>query len=626
MTGSTNPANELNLGALPKHKRVIPSASLQLAPFYSEVDNTLYKQPILLALLSAYDHKGTGKTKRKPRPPRSSKQPFIEEEEVKDFDRLVVKVYDVTGSAEFHVTVIIREYALLLADLDEAYHNRAHLYFQPEQPAWWATHIKTILQIEAKAGDKMKLKISKKAIEQIVADGLEYDTAPIPLVKLKDLNETSTSPLPSAATTITTTVGGNSPQKTSKPDSSKPPLRKKVVTESGAIHSKPTLKAANSNSNSMQTKPKSSKTTTDAIKPTATSKESGKVTSKESGKTSAVLQRTASPANGRNSNSSSNNKRIGSATGSKRVNPLTSKNASEKKETTVATATSASAAATRSTKTQPAEVDTAPLSSKATAMPVPEPSKASAAADLAPPAEEYGDDFEAPCITAAVIDSSPEQVTADLDRISITGKIDASSSSKETAADEYEEDFENDRNSVSGKKTAAAEYAEDFEEDRNSVSGKKTAAAEYDEDFEEDGSAGGVTAAGTLGETINTNNAVHSLDEGDGEGYGDGDTNTATEEYDDEENLTAGKGYYSDFEENSVEVKPVTTKSPSSKQPPPQQSQPLLVVPTKTTTTNNNIIDEDRPLSAIEQAQLEFDEIGEDDGVFFNSVDYDEDF
>ena len=176
---------DADLSNLPSKKRVIPSGSLQLAPFYSEVDNTLYKAPLLIALLAAFERKGTGRTKWKPRPPRSTKNVSDFEEEESKFDRLVVKVYDVTGSAEFQHTVIIREYVIWLAELDESYHDLAHKYFQPEDRDWWAENIIKILNVQPKPNNKLKISISKKAIEQIVSEGVASGVLPPKRIKPK---------------------------------------------------------------------------------------------------------------------------------------------------------------------------------------------------------------------------------------------------------------------------------------------------------------------------------------------------------------------------------------------------------------------------------------------------------
>ncbi len=176
---------DADLSNLPSKKRVIPSGSLQLAPFYSEVDNTLYKAPLLIALLAAFERKGTGRTKWKPRPPRSTKNISDFEEDELEFDRLVVKVYDVTGSAEFQHTVIIREYVIWLAELDESYHDLAHKYFQPEDRDWWAENIIKILNVQPKPNDKLKISISKKAIEQIVSEGVASGVLPPKRIKHK---------------------------------------------------------------------------------------------------------------------------------------------------------------------------------------------------------------------------------------------------------------------------------------------------------------------------------------------------------------------------------------------------------------------------------------------------------
>jgi len=230
---------DLNLDDLPSHQRVIPSGSLQLAPFYSEVDTTLYKAPLLIALLAAFERKGTGRTKHKPRPPRSSKNVELDEAGG-EFDRLVVKVYDVTGSAEFQHTVIIREYAIFLAEMEENYHNLAHKYFQPEDRDWWAENIIRVLSIQPKPNDKIKVSISKKAIEQIISEGVASGVTPQKRLKPKPEPVLQKPLAPTSEVAVKKRDPLTSKLKKEHLANSSHTLRAQVVSSSGARTKSPT--------------------------------------------------------------------------------------------------------------------------------------------------------------------------------------------------------------------------------------------------------------------------------------------------------------------------------------------------------------------------------------------------
>jgi Meckel syndrome type 1 protein len=565
-TGGVAPGpQELNLGALPKEKRVIPSASLQLAPFYSEMDSTLYNKPILIALLSAYERKGTGRTKWKPRPPRSSKH--VEEEDVGEFDRIVVKVYDVTGSAEFHHTVIIREYELLLADLEDAYHNRAHVYFQPTNPAWWATFIKSVLVIQPKPDGKMKLSISKKAIEQLVADGVEQAAPPPVLLRLLPKPEVASVMQQS---TLASPVNASPPPKkkpaniTVPPAASnltKPPLSKKTLTD--AI---PSAKA----------KSTPAPTSVKAVAPRTPEGEVKVKQSKISAKVadaSAASSKAAAPAR----------------SASPVANPAPSKPVSSKARAPVASSSSSKASAKAVTNV-PAPVvssgsQASTVSTKAPTAPAPVAATAAPAPRVVatPPAAAV-----AAAVTPVAVETAPAEAELDYNEDFKTGSLTERQGATDGAA-------------VDGMPGGAEEPA------AVPLVKPGTAGADYDEDFEEENSAGGTAATA---EDANTANAVLS----------------AADTYSLQDNTTPGgvvevregdNRYYSDFEENSLDNASGVMLDEASYNG---------VDAGRDGERAQLNEDPNRPLSAIEQAQREFDEIGEDDGVFFNSVDYDEDF
>jgi hypothetical protein len=597
----------MDLSALPIKKRVIPSASLQLAPFHSEVDSTLYKQPILIALLSTYDHK-SGRTKRKPRPPRSTKKPnFEEEEEAGPFDRLVVKVYDVTGSAEYLHTLIIREYELLLEDLDEAYHSRAHVYFQPTKPAWWATHIKSVLVIESQPKNKMKLKISRKAIEQLVADGVESGAPPKPLMKLKDLTAPpklaspgATSPLPS-------------PGK-SKPIASLSPPRARVTAPAGdaAPASKPPLaKKAPQPSDPSAVKAGS----TGAGKPHKVTLSKVEPTTRPEASVNAKGVKPTSVANSSTKNASPASAQRGASTKATPAGPTAST------KTSASAKGGAKSAGSTTTSQKPRSAEGA----SATAV----PAAATAAKEVPQP--------------LPVSEGAADTIEA----------VEGGAVSDPAEDGEYNEDFENGSQIEAAGAPASSAVAS-----RGGDSVKKPGAAgEYDEDFEEEASAAGT--AGTAG-TADDANTAHTVNTTGAVASTAADTHTSTQDSSvlggtrlhglnisepaqrGEINPTQRDGeahnrYYSDYEDNSVDnVSGAVVDDPSYAEDPDfaDSSAPRSNVSNH---EHNGVNanergavaprgEGDRPLSAIEQAQREFDEIGEDDGVFFNSVDYDEEF
>jgi hypothetical protein len=609
---------EMDLSALPIKKRVIPSASLQLAPFHSEVDSTLYKQPVLIALLSTYDHK-SGRTKRKPRPPRSTKKPnFEEEEEAGPFDRLVVKVYDVTGSAEYLHTLIIREYELLLEDLDEAYHCRAHVYFQPTKPAWWATHIKSILVIESQPKNKMKLKISRKAIEQLVAEGVESGVPPKPLMKLKDLTAPpkiaspgATSPLPSPGKSkpiaslspprarVTASAGDAAP-------TSKPPLAKKAPQPVGLSAVK-----AGSTGASKPLKVVSSK-----VEPAA---------KLEAGSNAKVVKPT-SVVTSSTKNASQN------ATAGRSASPASAQRGSNTKAAPVS--------ATGSTKTS--------ASAKAGVK-----SAASTATSQKPRGAADGASATAVPAATTAAKQDPQQLPVSEVAADAIEAVEGGGINDPAEDGEYNEDFENGSQiEVAGAPASSAVAS------RGGDSVKKPGTAgEYDEDFEEEASAAGT--AGTAG-TADDANTAHTVNTTGAVASTAADTHTSTQDGSvldgtrlDGLNISepsqrggmnpipqdgeAQNRYYSDFEDNSVDNASRAVVDDPSYADDPDFADSSAPRGSVSNHEHNGVNanergavaprgEGDRPLSAIEQAQREFDEIGEDDGVFFNSVDYDEEF
>jgi hypothetical protein len=173
---------------------------------------------------------------------------------------------------------------------------------------------------------------------------------------------------------------------------------------------------------------------------------------------------------------------------------------------------------------------------------------------------------------------------------------------------DYNEDFETGSLAERQEATAAASAVPSDDAQAAVPQAKPgTAGADYDEDFEEENSAGGTAATA---EDANTANAV--LSAADTYSLQDQTTPGGVVEVREGDNR-----YYSDFEENSLDNASGAMLDEAS------YTEADARAPSERVQLNE---DPNRPLSAIEQAQREFDEIGEDDGVFFNSVDYDEDF
>lgn len=640
-TGTANAINESTkslvingpeVGNLPVKKRVIPSASLQLVPFYSEVDSTLYKTPLLIALLGSFDKKSSFLSQRKPRPPRSGK---FELEEVDDLDRLVVKVYDVLGTAEYHHTVIIREYVIFLAELQEDYHNLAHKYFQPEDRAWWAAHIKEVLVVQPKPQNKLKLWVSRKAIEQIVADGVASGAEPKPLVKITTVpspkeiltagpNTSTATPSDFIISEKKNTILGS---KSGTPGVTEKTLSTKGNASAplGSVKVPPNVSAkAGQMSSNGSTSVKSSKTKQQAESFPAT-------TEATRGASLAPVVTDKKPREG-----SAPSKKVTLATSVKIISPksnagsggASSKDNASKKGSSKAISkpTVAVAAAKASIVTAPAAASVA----KATKADVP-------SSPIATPAE--------PVVPAAIAQTYVQADVADDSPQDVAVASDVAKSENASADVDYNEDFEADSVVVGkGKDIVDTTVTVEME---TAVEGKvPVAVADYDEDFEEENSLENENENGTTADDANTTDAVHSASAADADACShqdqdqDHDTVQDTVQDHDQENdqdqdatsksaVTAmavggasdGKGdadsrYFSDFEENSLGVNSGIILDDQSS---------VNIIEECYENNGDDKNNSNRPLSMIEAAQREFDEIGEDDGVFFNSVD-DEDF
>lgn len=642
-TASTNNTNTVtaesltvsgpDIGTLPVKKRVIPSASLQLVPFYSEVDSTLYKTPLLIALLGSFEKKSSFLSQRKPRPPRSGK---FTEDEVDDLDRLVVKVYDVLGTAEYHHTVIIREYVIFLSELEEDYHNLAHKYFQPEDREWWAAHIKEVLVVQPKPQNKLKLFVSRKAIEQIVADGVASGVDPKPLVKM------TTSPTPIAtladadASKKNDTATKEGESKKNKEPKTKPAAvgapsdrltAPKTNAALGSVKVPPNLSSKASqpskesapSSKVKGTKPESFPATAAPLAPVVTDKKprEGSAPSKKM----AALASAPVPAATRAASSAA--AAPAKAIASNASTKESKESAPNKATTAQGKPVAASAKVKPVAPTAKASVAPGTKSMKAV---IPSPKATPGSAAFAAPAAAVTD-LE---ITVEIMNISPPAHADTTQRVETNPDeevVVANAIGGGDAAD-YNEDFEADSVAAGNAPANTATTAEEPQAKADngntvvvstasepvtsppavtvgvSTRGTTSAgahAADYDEDFEEEASL----ENGTNVDDANTTDAVHS--NADTYSYSNQDTTKSATEAGN--NKDADARYYSDFEENSVGAASGVIIDDQS--------------------SYNNVGEEinggDRPLSMIEAAQREFDEIGEDDGVFFNSVD-DEDF
>lgn len=607
-----------DIGTLPVKKRVIPSASLQLVPFYSEVDSTLYKTPLLIALLGSFEKKSSFLSQRKPRPPRSGK---FAEEEVDDLDRLVVKVYDVLGTAEYHHTVIIREYVIFLSELEEDYHNLAHKYFQPEDREWWAAHIKEVLVVQPKPQNKLKLFVSRKAIEQIVADGVASGVDPKPLIKM------TTSPTPMVTLTTDASASKKNDSAIKEGDSKKNKEPKTKPAAVGAPSDRLTAPKTSAALGSVKVPPNLSSKANQPSKDSATS-------SKAKGPKAEAFPATAAPlapvvTDKKPREGSAPSKKVASAANATAPVPTPARAASP-----AAAAPAKAVASNSSTKDnkesapkKATAADRKPVAASAKVKPVAPAAKAT----VVPGAKSMQAVIPSPNGSTASTApfAAPTAAVADLEKtvevmnISPTEVQSVPANREEAGAvgnsgggdADYNEDFEAD--SVAGGNPAVnvAVTTEDLPFTENNVSAPEmppavasgvsargtTGAADYDEDFEEEASL----ENGTNVDDANTTDAV--LSNADTYSYSNQDATKSAAETGNNKDPDAR--YYSDFEENSV------------------GAASGLIIDDQSSYNNvgEEIVGGDRPLSMIEAAQREFDEIGEDDGVFFNSVD-DEDF
>lgn len=86
-------------------------------------------------------------------------------------DRHVAIVFDPLTNIEAKVAINSIEYCNFKSDLDVKYENNPKVSeaFQPKSTTWWIQHLKSIILVKSDERGKLKLRISKKAIDKKVA-------------------------------------------------------------------------------------------------------------------------------------------------------------------------------------------------------------------------------------------------------------------------------------------------------------------------------------------------------------------------------------------------------------------------------------------------------------------------
>lgn len=179
-------------GAAARRPKAVSRSSLtkqgiEVTPYYTEVVTNVYKYPLLIALLtsarlappppSANNRLHTASLQSRSRDPDDYSQSvdlhqssvFGSRSETHiGFDRLVVKVYDVMGCAEYLIHANISEYISFRAELDEKYDNNAFRHFHPEDKNWWSANIRNLLRVQLKRNGQLHMTISKTSIDEVV--------------------------------------------------------------------------------------------------------------------------------------------------------------------------------------------------------------------------------------------------------------------------------------------------------------------------------------------------------------------------------------------------------------------------------------------------------------------------
>lgn len=168
-------------------RSTLTKQGIEVTPFHTEVATNIYKYPLLLALLTSTrlappTPKGrlmaSSSLASRSRDPDDYSDGFDLEQPSMygsrssgpklTFDRLVVKVYDVMGCAEYLINANISEYVAFRAELDAKYDNNAFRHFHPEDREWWATNIRHLIRVQLKRNGQLHMTISKTSIDEVV--------------------------------------------------------------------------------------------------------------------------------------------------------------------------------------------------------------------------------------------------------------------------------------------------------------------------------------------------------------------------------------------------------------------------------------------------------------------------
>lgn len=171
-------------------RSTLTKQGIEVTPFYTEVVTNIYKYPMLIALLTSTRQAPSTPKNRLTAPTSSSmlasrsrdiddysedfgslEQPSVygsRAEPKTSFDRLVVKVYDVMGCAEYLINANIAEYVAFRGELDAKYNNNAFMHFRPEERDWWSANIRNLLRVQLKRNGQLHLTISKTLIDEVV--------------------------------------------------------------------------------------------------------------------------------------------------------------------------------------------------------------------------------------------------------------------------------------------------------------------------------------------------------------------------------------------------------------------------------------------------------------------------
>lgn len=88
----------------------------------------------------------------------------------------MAKIYDPVTSNDAEIAINTREYTLYLRELQEKFGFDLSVFFMPISYQWWTRYLKYIVVVREKPNKMLGLVLSKKKIEDIVKNGVEYST------------------------------------------------------------------------------------------------------------------------------------------------------------------------------------------------------------------------------------------------------------------------------------------------------------------------------------------------------------------------------------------------------------------------------------------------------------------